>query len=161
MRLSYPTGSVLKKVSLALIDMLHGKTDIDICIFIGEISIVHTNLHIKIIDIGLVDNYRSGHFGIEELSVKLIRKFQVGIINALVHPSGIESDGKQTGISQHLMIGDRSIHLGGGQTAGTGHVMQDGPAQTQASRTGSDSCNTWASPQILMVLYGWDITEDH
>src|SRR5882724_7975629 len=114
--------------------MLHRKSCIHVYFVGRKIGIVHTYLHIEIIDIGLIEENICLLIAVKKSLLDLIRKFKIRTVYVLVYPSYVEPGTEQTGISKHLVIGNRTIYPGSCEAAGTGYIMQNNTTQSQPSR---------------------------
>src|SRR6186713_981266 len=105
------SGSLIKKRFSWSVYMVCRITCIQVYLIIGKVGIVHTHLNIEIIDIVIVQYYRSGKFIIKKMSIKLIREFKVTYIDLFIGPSNIKTCTYEASRIYHLMIGDRAINF--------------------------------------------------
>src|SRR5690606_10897778 len=132
---------LVKKRFFGLVDMHSRKSCVQVGSRIGKISIVHTNLHVYIINVTVIKLGSYGSLvGIKELPVPLTGKTKVGRINIFIGPSHIKPKTYEASCVDHLVIGYRSIYFSRGEHTCSRHIPQYNSAQAKP-------------PGVLIILH--------
>src|SRR5690606_17295446 len=114
--------------------MVYRNTSMEVNIIGWKISIVQSNLHIKIVDVCCSKIFSTRGPGIKKFSIPLVIERKFCYIHSFVCPSYIESNGKQAGAAQHLVICRRTVYLGGSKVAASCHISQYNTSQAYPAR---------------------------
>ena len=71
----------------------------------------NTGLQIQVIDIITIQVYTGRQVAIEEMTIKLIRKFKIGNVDLFIGPANIKTQAHKTTSVDHLVIGNGPVYF--------------------------------------------------